>query len=153
MCIHVGLLPPLLDILVMGESHSWSWIWWTWFLKNKLSWTPFLPTVVPCGTLTSRFLNRAKSALLKSKDVILLFVFFPFLWILNSDTSLSMGPRPFLTFPCPRRTLLFVGIMFRRQPTLFPTLMTCLRKLSSALSTNFLGCLWLAVLPYQEISG
>lgn len=92
--IHEGFLLPLLDFLHFGMDH------WRSPLKiNQLSWTPvFFSQSVLHWILPIRLLKWLKSALMKTRDVILLFASFPALRILNSIISCSLQPRLLLTF-------------------------------------------------------
>lgn len=51
--IHAHLLPPLLDILLVGLVHFWAWR-----RINQLCWTPLLSRAVSCEILPSTSLNQ-----------------------------------------------------------------------------------------------
>lgn len=101
-----------------------------------------LPRTVSHRILPSRSLTRSKSALLKSRVAILLFVLLP-LRILNSTTLSLLQPR----WP-PILTSLTSSSCFAS--------MRCSRVSSSCLfleSRNFLDCLWPPILSFQQILG
>lgn len=85
--------------------------------------------------LPSRSLNRPKSALMKHRIVILLFVLFPSLGILNSTISVTVDltwlSQLSLTFTAPASSFLFVSIGSSRASPLISFSVTYVRKLSS----------------------
>lgn len=96
--IHTGLLPPTLDFLLFGMD-----------LRSQLSWIPLLSMAIIHGNLPSRSLKRLKSALLKSRVVVLLFALLPPFKILNSTILWSRQPRLPPTLISPTSSSLFVA--------------------------------------------
>jgi len=87
--IHVGLLLPFLDFLLVVIDYSSTWRRWS--LKiNQLSWTHLFSRAVSHGILPSRSLNRSKCAVLKSRIAILLFALLLPLMVLNSTIAQSL---------------------------------------------------------------
>lgn len=115
---------------------------------NKLSWTPLLSEAVCHGVLLRRSM---KSALLKSRVVILLFALFCTLRILDSIISWPLQPRPPPASTSLTSSSLFASMRFSRASALISFLITSVRKLPSAQSRDLLDRRCLAVLLFQLI--
>lgn len=84
--LHIHLLPCVLDILHAVMDYSWA-LRKLCLMINQFSWAPLSSGAVSEGILPSRSWNRPKSALGKSRVVILLFVLLIPLRILNSTVQ------------------------------------------------------------------
>lgn len=81
----------------------------------------------PCDC--SKQLNKSKSALLKSRVVIFIFVFF-LLRILNTNIPCSLQLRVLPTFSLSVSSSLVVSLRFSKMSSLIGSSFTCVRKLS-----------------------
>lgn len=87
-----------------------------------------------------------KSALLKSRVVILLFALFSTLRILDSIISWPLQPRPPPASTSLTSSSLFASMRFSRASPLISFLITSVRKLPSVQSRDLLDCQCLTVL-------
>lgn len=144
--IREGHLLPLLDFLQVGMK-CWRWLENQPIFLDTLFF--FFPT--DCITLdsSSRHLKWLKSVLIKTRDMILLFVLFRPLRILNSIISRSLQPRLLPTFTswiscCTNQS--HQGALSLLAPW------SPVRKLLSLHSTNILYCQCsTVVLSFQQI--
>lgn len=116
---------------------------------NQLSWVPLSSKALSSVTLLSRYLKDLKSALQKSRTVILFFVLLHPLTILNSTILWSLQPRLPLAFPFPVSPTFFVSVS--RAFLLTGFFITWIRKLSLMLSRILLHCLCPAVLSLRLV--
>ena len=105
------------------------------------------------GIPPSSSLKRAKSALLRSKVLILLIALLPPRRILNSTISWSLQLSLPPTFTSSTSPSLFVNTRSSRAPFFVGSSTTCIRKLSSMLCRSVLDCACIAVWSSQLMSG
>ena len=121
------------------------------FLKNvQPSWTPLYFRAAPQVTLTTRFLKRPKSALQKSELAVLLSPLLTPRQIRNSIISwLVCSRQPPTITPC-TSPCLFSSYRSGGSPSLFGSLISCVRKWSSPHSRNFLDYIPSTELYFQQ---
>ena len=115
--IHVGLLPPFLDFLLRGMQRSWAWRKWC-LNSDQHSWNPLPSRALTHGIPPSSSLKRPKSALLRSKVLILLIALLPPRRILNSTISQALQPSLPPTFTSSTSPSLFINTRSSRVPFL-----------------------------------
>ena len=119
---------------------SWAWKRWSSNI-NHLSWASLPSRPLSHESLPSRSLRRAKSALLKSSVVSLLFPPFLPLRILNSTIAWPLQLRLPLVFIAPVNPSLLMSMRYSKAPLLISYSITWRRKFSPVHSRNLLYCL------------
>ena len=111
------------------------WAWRSWAVNiNQVSSTSLASRPWYHGTLSSRPMKRAKSALLNSKAVVSHFTLFPPLINLNSTILWTLQSRLPLTFTSPVSPSLCVSRWSSRAPLFVGSSVTWIRKFSSGSS-------------------
>lgn len=126
--IHAGLLPPLLDFLLIRMDHSWAWR--RWFLyNNQLSQTPFPFRAISHGILPRRAL--------KSKDFSPEFKY----WDLILSPSPSSDPEAVQDVPTPNQSFLICKYQVQKSTSSSCLLDYLVMNLLAMHSRNLLDCL------------